>query len=206
MNPDLEEILQSGEFEDNGGIQIRSLRWIDEDLSILISVDTGMEGSPKQAWEIGAQKVRKERIERAWIDNLGEYDDHIVLLPYNDQVGQLYFSRLEYERDNLLGSLYRRLRDFSNDWLQLSEFLNYRGLLLKGDSGCLAEGPVTILKLFQEEIELRGGVGDIVGIRNSKRWDGQGWVDEHKNLKALVFGGSFVIAARFNFQRHNQSA
>jgi hypothetical protein len=198
----LSEVLERGEFENEGGIQLRSAEMTDESLLLRLVVDTGVEGDPAQLWSVRCESVRRERLVFEWAEDMIETADHVVLRPFNEDTGELFFSELSVGVTAVVGELYAAHLETVGDWFPFSDFFNaslLRPELRAAAFGSLAEGPVSLLKRFKEVIEKRDGKGSLRNVRRPKRWTGAQWVDEKEGLRALVVGGSFVVAEGFEY-------
>jgi len=192
MDPDLQAILSSREFEDAGTCRLRSVSFDGDSLLMSLEIVTGSAETATERWEITAEQVRKHRFERVYDDRLLESVDHVLLIGYREQIATLYFAKLECDPDTLFGALARRLSEFSKGWLDVEDFVNRSAVRSSFGSGCLANGPVPLLELFKEEVEARGGTGRIVGARDPV--DGRG-------PKVLIFGESYVIAQELIYRK-----
>ncbi|MDF7802140.1 hypothetical protein P4C99_21895 [Pontiellaceae bacterium B1224] len=205
MNQQLQEIIETGEFEDNGSCQIQSLNWVEEDLHVELYVRTGFEDEQAQYWNVIAHTVRAQKIEKEWDDILEEVTEHPVLLPYTSNTANLFFSHFESSKIELLGNLYMATYEFVGDWLNLNSYLNYSAITIEGSSGCLAKGPAPLLEIYKKEVEKLGGKANLLSVMKPKRWDGEKWIEEYPDLKALILGASYIIARDFTYKKHNQN-
>ena len=204
MNKELQDIFETGEYEDNGTCQIQQLNWSGDDLLIDLYVNTGFEEDNEQYWNIIAHTVRFQNIENEWHDILEEVNEHPVLLPYKSNTANLFFSHYKDSKTELLGKLYSATYEAVGDWLNLNSFLNYSAISIPGPSGCLAKGPVPLLELYKKEVEKLGGKANLLCQMEPKRWNGTQWVPEYPDLKALILGRSYIIARDFEYKKHNQ--
>ena len=201
MNLELQSIFETGEFEEDGSCQIKSLTWNGDDLYIELLVETGFDESLAQSWSVIARHVREQKIEKEWDDILEEVNEHPVLLPYKSNNANLFFSHFDGNKTELLGNLFTATYEIVGDWLDLNTFLNHAAISISGPSGCLAKGPVPLLKRFKKEVEKLGGKANLLSEMEPKRWNGEQWVAEDPNLKALILGHSHIIARNFEYKK-----
>ena len=201
MNQELQDIFETGEFEDNGSCQIQLLNWVGDDLHVELYIRTGFEEEKAQYWNIIAHTVRSQNIEKEWDDILEEVTDHPVLLPYTSNTANLFFSHFETSKTELLGNLYTATYDAVGDWLKWNSYLNYSAITIPGSSGCLAKGPLPLLEIYKKEVEKLGGKANLLSVMEPQRWDGEKWIKEFPDLKALILGDSYIIARDFKYKK-----
>ena len=90
-----------------------------------------------------------------------------------------------------------------DNYIQLEKYINGTSLLTlcKSDNGLFARGPKQILKYYFDSLTKAGKepyyYGDIV----AKKWDGEKWIPEDKDLKIAILGGTYFIGQTFVFKR-----
>lgn len=90
---DLEEVFSSLDYEEDGGLTIRSFRYLNKDLHVDFLLYLGdAHKNETQNWRLEVLGYRDSKID---IDNLGGYfnfySEHYLLSEYIDNHTQLYF-------------------------------------------------------------------------------------------------------------------
>jgi hypothetical protein len=85
-------LTQTGEFEDNGGIRFHSALQSPDELVLEVYLVPG-DGSDDQHWLIECSNVRDYRLNGEFSQGLSVVSTHPVLLPFTEDVADLYFNR-----------------------------------------------------------------------------------------------------------------
>lgn len=195
---------------DGGGVQILSTELINDELILKITIHNGdidEENIKKSHWDIVCTDVRKENICFEWADDLFEKTDHPLLLPYNENKGQLFFSHLSAKPNELIGDLYKEFLNIIDSWYPFEHFFNTclpLEELCASKTGCLAEGPISLMESFSTILQKHGGKTNILHIGPPKRWIEDKWIEESGHAKALIIGSSFVIAEEIKYNKTEQ--
>ena len=198
---EIKSILREAEFEQNGGIQINSVSWINPDtLRLTLYIDTGSPEQDTLVWTIDCLGVRRERIELYWTDDIHLETDHPLLWPFILDQATLYFTDLDTTHATILGQLYLAQQSLTRGFFPLDRFLN--DYFLRDNSepmthGQLAEGPMPVLETFRDVLIQHGAKTNIVNRRRPQRWTGSVYESESSSLEILLMGDSFVVAEGF---------
>lgn len=84
------QIIETGEFEDDGGMLITGLDFFADDCKIKLSLNSGDEDVPNQLWEIQIENIREERICYEWFYDIQNLRKHKLLEPYLEINKELY--------------------------------------------------------------------------------------------------------------------
>jgi hypothetical protein len=199
----LDELIRLTEAydEDHGGFRFQSAQ--DNASGLTIDIDFIPEdGDKEQRRHIEAVEVRDFLIRHEWMPWLELVREHPVLLPFFEDVSDLYFyspspSPLELEGDLL--ECHRRL---VGDWIFFGRFLNAtygKGVasFLASASGMFASGPASLMKAYAQVLTKHGVRTSIASQRPPKYWDGMQWKVQSAELHALLLGNSYIIAEQF---------
>lgn len=205
LNSELDEILTSLEFEEDGGIYITGTDWYQDDLKLEIAVNSGLdEGS--QLWEAQVTGVREELIKSTWADDLRLLNDHVLLWPYNGTVSELYFSSPTEKPHELYVAVVEAHQRAVNNWIPLDRFINIKPYLpllklCKSTNALFAKGPTELLEIYAKVLSDFNMKPNIFGERTPKRWINKQFEEEAGNLKVLFVGESYIVAEDFDFIR-----
>lgn len=199
---ELNLILDSSEFEDNGGILITSADWFADDVKLEISVNTGAEEN--QLWEVSCESSRTCVIRPNWAADIQISDDHPLLWKYKLPSANLYFIGPAKEPEKLFLSLFQLNEELFEGFLSLSEIINRHAKfsdLTRSKSGLLATGPIPLLNKISVLAEQAGFKTSIAGEYPAKKWNGESWLEENGNVKLLRIDQSIIISEAITFQR-----
>ncbi|MBC6112418.1 hypothetical protein ACFOG5_10065 [Pedobacter fastidiosus] len=189
---DLENILTSKEYMEDGGMVISSLNYIDENL--IVTFNLFINNEKKNQWELKILKIADERFIRGWAQNFTAYSDHFLLYAFTDVFTDLYYNGKSTKPDKLLLDLYKsHLNNYYYDFpftYGINEAMNVFKLC-KDNSGMFARGSRKILMNYQECLAKHGIQSNFVGEIPCI----------NKNLNLLVFGESYFIGEKFIFNK-----
>lgn len=191
--PDLQTILDSLEFEENGGLVISSLNYENNKLKILFKLLYPDIDKPNQIWQLDVLGVEKERFIRNWTTSLEIYSDHFLLYEYIDNYSELYFHGSTSNPEKLLLDLYSSHLTHYGKNLDFGIGINAPNGMLKlctNDYGLFARGPKRILMKYSECLLINGIKSNFINEIESVK----------KELKLLIFGESYFIAKDFKFK------
>jgi hypothetical protein len=203
LNKELEAILASLEFEENGGIHITGTDWYSDDLKVEFAIKTGVEGQ-NQLWEVQISGVRDELIKSDITDKMELLDEHPLLWTYNQWQTSLYFGNPTTKPYELFANIYDvHIKETANS-IPFNKFINTHLPIIelcKSSAGLFASGPLKLMEAYKKELEAHGMNPTIVGGHNPKRWQNGHQVDETEIVKILIIGKSYVIGQTFDFVR-----
>jgi hypothetical protein len=196
-------LTKTGEFEDSGGFRFGLAQSTAEGMALELILVPG-DGADEQHWRVDCFGVR-EHLLRGEFSGLQIVSEHPVLLPFTEQVTDLYFYSASPNPMATVGALFERHRDLVGSWIPFERFLNVvtKGLspLLAASSGQLASGPVSLMEAYSSVLGEYGVRSSMLPSRPPKFWDGEKWLVSSIPLRALVFESSYVVAERFDAQK-----
>lgn len=198
------QIIETGEFEVNGGMLITGLDFFADDCKIELSLKPGDENVPNQLWEIQIENIREERICYKWFYDIQILPKHKLLEPYLEINKELYIKSKPKSPDELLKDLYVHHRNTFGKLREIEKFFNTEkrlNELCEMEFGLFAKGPETYLEEYKSILEKQETQPYMYGNFKSKKWTGEKWIEENPNLKLLLMGESFFIADEFKFER-----
>jgi hypothetical protein len=148
--------------------------------------------------------VRDFLIRCEWMPWLELVHEHPVLLPFSEDVSDLYFYSPSPNPLELEGDLLECHHRLVGDWILFGRFLNAthrKGLanLLASASGMFASGPVSMMEAYAQVLTRHGVRISITGRRPPRYWDGDGmqWKVQTAALHAMFLGTSYIVAEQF---------
>jgi hypothetical protein len=208
MHPVQEFIEFCDHVRANDDHECWSMTWLDtlregRSLVLRLAVDTGLNDSPNQVWEVGSRDTRGFSLVDFDLTEWTLADDHVLLWDHNEPFNQLNFCAAHKRHDEVLWKLYERHRAVAWPWIPFERYMNPAVLdrCLSSGSGVLADGPERLLKEYAAVLKEH----DLEPYfpypsRPPHRWDEDNrcWNDEEENLSALILGGSsYVIGTDF---------
>jgi hypothetical protein len=192
---ELLSVLNSPEFDDEAGILIKSVEYIDEDLIVIFLINFGGH-MPDQTWQVNIAGVKEERIIRNWSETLVLYNQHPLLLEYIDTQTELYFKGATTEWRNLFIDIFEMVSELAEDRADILQYI-FSPQMIKEKSqyghGLFARGPKTILKIYEQCLVKYGIYAYYLGERECS--------EDDKELKLLQIGDSFTIGKNFTFEK-----
>ena len=189
---DFKTILNSLDYQENGGLVISSLKYINDDLKVMFTLSFGDNETPEQFWQLDIVDIEKERFVRNWATFPEIYSDHFLLYEFIDNYTELYFNGSTSNPEKVLIDLYNsHISNYNND-LEFGLGINAPNGMLKlctNDYGLFARGPKRILNKYAECLNANGIKTNFINEIESDK----------KDLKLLIFGYSYFIAKDFKF-------
>jgi hypothetical protein len=149
---ELLSVLNSPEFDDEAGMLIKSVEYVENDLIVMFSINFGGHMAD-QTWQINIQDVKEERIIRNWSEVLVLYSQHPLLLEYTDIQTELYFKGTTVEWRNLFIDIFEMVLELTEDKADVLQYI-FSPQMIKEKSqyghGLFARGPLTILKIYEQ--------------------------------------------------------
>jgi hypothetical protein len=192
---ELNDVLNSPEFDDEAGIVIESVNFAEKDISLIFSIRFDSDTS-QQFWQLTVSDVEDERIVNEWVESIHVYKEHILLLEYNDNYAELYFNGTTGQSQELFVDIFQSLMKLSGNLSDISKYvlsLEAVSTLSSQGYGLFARGPKTILKVYAACISKYGIKPVFIGEIESS--------PENKAMKLLKMGNSYVIGHTFEFER-----
>ncbi|EGQ7683629.1 hypothetical protein IZS58_004576 [Vibrio parahaemolyticus] len=155
-------------------------------LKIQFECDDWLENDVIRRFEITCIDVEESEINVSGSGGLGFYNEHPLLLKYNEPQGELYYSSEAINKYEILGRIYAAHESVLIGWRPLSEYLNIshageRIAFCDGSYGLLARGPKSLLNIYAESIK------GLITTNYVFAFNPQG------SFKVLVFEHGYVI-------------
>lgn len=202
MLDSLREIIDTGEFEDNGSLWIEEVSR-DSD-SLLIRICLNLSDGPRERRTILCRQPRCDYlIAGEPSDYLDLSNDHVLLWPHRQQRVALYFNGRPNDRLSLLGSLVEAHYRTVGEWIPFTQYMNSALFapsccLLDSGSGLLAEGPIKLIDEYRAVLHTYGIRHSSPPAREPTWWDGTRWQPETEELYVLIIGSSFIVGPGFS--------
>jgi hypothetical protein len=202
---ELEEAFSSVEFENEGGLEICSIEYLDNELLFNFSFYLEkQEQLTKQFWQLQVKGYIDSKID---LDNLGDfitfYTEHNLLAEFKDIETELYFKKKGENPEKLLANIYELHTIVFDNLIPIEKYLQGRQLLMlcKSDNGLFAKGPKSILKFYYDNLQKAGKEPYFLGETKPEYWNGEKWVVDNDDLKLALIGGTYFIGQDFNFRK-----
>ena len=202
---ELEEAFSSAEFENEGGLDICSVEYLEKELLFNFSFYLDeLDERKKQFWQLQVEGYRDSKID---LDNFGDfitfYTEHNLLAEFKDIETELYFRKKAENPERLLTNIYELHNIVFDNLIPIQKYLHGRKLLMlcKSDNGLFAKGPKSILKFYFDNLQKAGKEPYFFGETKPKYWDGEKWILDNDDLKLALIGGTYFIGKDFNFKK-----
>lgn len=196
-------LTKTDEFEE-GGFRFHSAKNTPDGMVLEFFLVPG-NGGDEQHWLVECSGVRDFLLHGEFADRLYEVSEHPVLLPYTEQVTELFFYSPSPNPIATVGALFESHRALVADWIPFERFINIfpKGLsqLLATSSGQLAAGPISLLSAYSRVLTEHGVRSSMLPGRQPMFWDGAKWEVSDIPLRALILESSYVVAERFDAQQ-----
>lgn len=192
-------------YEQSSGLTVDSIEWLSDELHFNFSIYLGdFEKNEVQGWQLRITGYRDSKIDT---DNLGEYfefySEHILLADFIDTQTELYFRKSTIDPKWLFADIYLAHNTLFEGRIPLEKYINGGHVfrLCNSNHGLFAIGPKSVLSQYYECLAKAGKEPYFLGDSPAKIWDGGKWVDEVRDLKVAVLGGTYFIGSDFIFTR-----
>lgn len=189
------DTLTSLEFEEDGGIVIKSTEYNYEDLSITVAITTGKDEAP-QNWKITCLGMQIDQMSHGWASDLSILDTHPLLWPHGDQESELYILGPAETPVAIYGDIVMTHNANCNGWFHPNRFLNKSISpieLLSSSGGLLARGPHTLLSAY-------ASVLTTYSVKHQLLSHAVSAPDAVTSVHLLIIGDNYVIAREFLFE------
>lgn len=193
---DLNLVLNSPEFDDEAGILIKSIQFVDDDLYISFNLIFDQDTEP-QSWQVKVIGVEGEKIVRGWTQHICIYKQHPLLLEYFDNYTELYFNGTTAQWQELFIDIVKsliKLFGTERDYFKYILVPNTVNTLSQQGYGLFARGPRLILELYQNCLIKHGINAYFVGGIKVSITD--------EPFKLLQIGSSHAVGREFYFERN----
>jgi len=193
---ELVENLNKTEYVEDGGLLIRSIRYIGDKLEVEFILSFGDYENPKQNWRINITGIKKEKIVINWASYPEIYSDHFLLYDFLDNFTELYFNSKASDSEKLFIDLFTKHNALFGRWIDFESYIHIPkgySMLCSTHNGLFARGPKKILEEYNKCL-----------ISNEIKTTYIGEIEsEYKTLKLLILGDSYFIGENFEFERIN---
>jgi len=192
---ELNEVLNSPEFDDDAGLLVDSAKFIEESLIITFSIKYSEDQEmTNQLWNIIVGGIEEEHISTNWAQNINIYKEHVLLLAYNDIHTELYFKGTTNRSQELFIDIFKSITKLSSDSPFISKYIfspEAIDELSQQGYGLFARGPKTILKIYEQCLIKYGIKPSLIGEMKPSK----------KSLELLILGDSYFIGENFTFEK-----
>lgn len=187
---------------DDLNIRIENALYENDSITITFNVYPAGEEPLRQRWVLRTARMQKFRIQGTFVSDLEEFDEHPFLWPLNELCVSLYIKKSARDPN----ALFLAITDIQERTLGESEPIGtHLNLKLKTlcalDNGLFADGPLPLLKQYEAALRDAGCEPYIFGGKDPRRWDGRQWSSEKGTAKILLFGGNWIMAESFTWER-----
>ena len=204
---ELEQILQTVEFENNGWIKLMRLEQLNETLLLDVEINTGSEDHDHQNWRICCTKPHDFHIERELIYDVEVVRDHVLLWKnYQPSTSLFIKGRIEDYR-SVIGALYEKHIEVTGGWYSFGDFdlSDQASRVLAAGFGLLARGPSTLVQAYAAILEKYGF--DVSMLKHGlPEYHELGGYDYNDELLVLLLGNSYVVAQGFSAENTTHHA
>lgn len=162
------------------------------------------EESKFEMWKVECKDFIQRRICDNFFSSFDIFEEHVLLWEYNQPTADLYFKGTTENVSGLIGELYLKHLNITQDWIPSTEYFNdlvdIKDLIMSG-YGLLANGPLKIIQRYSEVLSKFNIIPSIISNGIVRYWDGASWVNGPEPYRVLVFGSSYVIAKEFKEER-----
>jgi hypothetical protein len=160
---------------------------------------------PESKWILTTTGYIESRITFDYASKILISNEHPLLWKYIDTQCELYFNGQCQDIGNLFADIYDIHYELFENYTPFESFLNNRHLypLMHANNGLLARGPKRLLMRYAERLKAHRVDFSIIGERVPTYWNGNSYIPESKDLKALFFSntGTYVVAEDYRFQK-----
>ena len=202
MLPSLLDVIDTGEFEDNGSLYIEEASTHRDGLSIRLRLVLP-DGDHTIRTIVCHQPRSHALLAAVPCCDLSVVEDHVLLWPHSQSIRALYFNGRATDPRSLLGALVETHYRIVGEWIPFERFMNDALFspaidLLDSHSGLLAEGPDQLIIAYSNVLTDLGIRHSSPPSREPSWWDGTQWQLETEKLYALIIGPSYVVAPAFS--------
>jgi hypothetical protein len=148
------EELSEVVYEDLNG-RIVSVDYRDDTLTVTYECDYWKDPNKRVSFRLVCSDVAESTACPCVSETLRWTVEHSLLLNHNDTHGSLFFSSAPHNPHEVVGLLYQTHEDLFQGWRPLRDYINHgdkTAQILAAGTGVLAEGPVSVLELYQKTI------------------------------------------------------
>ena len=142
------QIIDSGWFEDDGGIEFISFEYTEDSITIQFILHSGDEEIANQMWQLQVGNLKAHKIVPVFTSVISYYTDHFLLWEFTDRQTSLYFTNKAENPDKLLADIFRFHRQHFDTYIEIDRYINHCmdfSSLCHSDLGLFAIGPKQIL-------------------------------------------------------------
>ncbi|MCX5658695.1 MAG: hypothetical protein NTW19_03110 [Planctomycetota bacterium] len=192
-------------FEEAGGLVLFESAGLEDQGNVSLRLRLECDGE-RTPWRIACRGVRDHRLQFGWMTGaIDLYDDHPLLSEIVEDRVNLYVSRPAADPARVALALIASHSPMLRRWFSETHFFNAGVPPQKvlASYGLLASGPKSVMKGYAEVLSANA-VGWSAPRGNDSpyyRTDEEVWTNGEHELRVLVLGGSYVIAAGFEAEQ-----
>ncbi|OAB38328.1 hypothetical protein [Paenibacillus glacialis] len=189
MQDRFKRYFQNAIFKDDVYIRPTQITEIDDDIEFTFTVFYYDSSTIVQIWKVVAKAVENYKLSYDFIEDINEFDKHILLWEFLEQHYELYFKGTITNRKELIGEILDKHISFTEGWIDINQFINGSvEQILKGDSGLFASGPKRLIDKYKEVLESNELSVSLLPCNK-----------KNNDKKIMIFGKSFVVAEDFYY-------
>lgn len=194
---ELNETLNSYEFDDEAGLVIESINHKDDIIAITFSIRFDADkNTPNHLWLITARGVEIMHTLITWTQEIKLYNKHTLLLEFIDIETELYFNGTTGNPQGLYVDIGLELSNLAGNDVDVVNYIipfPEVNKLSQQQYGLFAKGPKTILEGYARCLTKNGIKPIFIGEYEP--------TEANKSLRLLRFGESYCIGHTFKFER-----
>ena len=192
---ELNDIINSDWYQDEGCVAINKLEYVNDDINIEFSLETGEYETPNQVWRLTAKSVKSNKINLDWGNNFQIFNDHFLLWEFNDHLTRLYFSGDGNDQNKLFVDFHKMHKSLYEKYFDIDKYINSSLDLINlcnSNVGLFAAGPMKILENYYECLK-----------RNDRNpyYESYSKPEIDEQVLLLILGKSYLIAKNFTFEK-----
>jgi hypothetical protein len=191
--------LAEQEFEDVRVVVEKAGR-NDDAVDVVLSVALGDDTYSR--WKVTCGKAFEHRLTLGFAHSLDFHDDHPLLWQFQQQTGSAFFQGAPDDVRAAVGVLYEAHQRQTHGWISFDAYFNRSqplSALLATGNGLLARGPLSLLALYRDVLNVFGTQVYILFLRDPEQWDGREWKPLNgTEAKLLKLGSSYVIGVSWS--------
>jgi hypothetical protein len=195
-------LFETLEFEEFGRLRLASASWEGGACVLTVDVEPGTGEGDAQRWRVACARCVDYRLAADQDSRAPRLltPPHALLAPFAEPHAHLYFHGAPADARALAEALHEAHAALSDGLRGLDSFLCARGArltaLLASGAGQLARGPLSRLARYADVARAHG-----VETSQVAEFRPHGMPDAPEELRALVFGASYVVGAGFSAER-----
>lgn len=186
-------------FEDARFI-VESANWKAGAVVVFLSVAFGEEEC--SLWRVTCVEPFEHRLTLGSADSLEFLDSHPLLWQFQEQTGSAFFQGAPRDVRAAIGALYEAHQQQVQEWIPFDTYFNRvlpLSAFLATGNGLLARGPLRLLMLYRDVLNVFGTEVYMRFLHEPEQWDGREWKALNgAGIRILSWGGSYVIGTSWS--------